>query len=127
MARRVILATFFMFLILSKAEGGWDRSVEEWKDWSSTKRLYYLMGVLDGWVNVNATVSQTKDMEKRGQIATDFFVNLVDCQTSKLLTYEKVYSFVENEMNVYPAPEKSALASTIWTAIARACGYKFPE
>lgn len=125
--RIIVLGILMVFVMLGQTEGGWDRTVEEWTKWSHPARMYYLMGVLDGWVNIQAAVSRTEDMEQRGRIVSRLYADFVTCQKIKGFTYEKVYSLVEADLIVHPGQEKYALASVIWTALARGCDYKFLE
>ena len=108
------------------ASGTRDRLTSEWKGWSEDQQRYYLMGIMDTWVNIAVMEEAVRAKKPNPAGAGSPYKTLSDCISVKRLKYADAHAIVDSFIlrtdGKNPDGQIPALASTAFSAIWEACG-----
>jgi len=115
MVRKV--KAFLVTLCLLFAAEATAISGNEWKQLSQTARVYYVMGVLDGWDNLGNLISRTNPNQQLSVVTNH--AKLVNCVAG--MTHSQIAAIVQKYMENNPARWHSAMTLLVWLALYEVC------
>jgi hypothetical protein len=124
------IAAIYTLLSLSMANGlgsasgqeTRDRLKEEWRSWSTDQRRFYVVGVMDTWVNVSLLAEKAEGKGKSDMVGIAIlYKHLSDCISARHISYADAHAIVHAYIIRAEGKRIEALASTIFGALWEAC------
>jgi hypothetical protein len=90
-------------------------SGNQWKQLSLTQQQYYVMGVLDGWDDLEDTILRAKEQTP----IVSAFTKLVSCVEG--MAHSQIHVIIQKYMENNPAKWHFGMALLVWNALHEVC------